>query len=161
MLPLISTGMIISVTRNALVRTAARYSRTATTNILRMVVLLRVRSGDADEDVVQRWLANLEVPQAAALHQMGQDCLRVRLGGQPQFLIAAKVRYFDDTGKIVQCRRTVQMYAQSITSVGILDRLQCAVENLTALVDHENEIAQLLGHAHIVSRKHDGRTTTA
>src|SRR5436305_9633204 len=81
MLPPISTGISTRPMRNALVRTAARYSRRAITSVLRMVgppvgqagslPYVSVGVGDADEDVVQRRPGQLEVAHLAALQQAG------------------------------------------------------------------------------------------
>src|SRR5262245_62950980 len=79
MLPPIKTGMITRLMMNALVRTAALYSRLAMTQILRTDGLLQggggldgrfvVGRGDADEDVVQRRPRQLEVNHAATLEK--------------------------------------------------------------------------------------------
>src|SRR5581483_349909 len=65
-------------TRNALVRTAALYSRAATTNSLRMAVPpLRARGGDPDEDVVQCRPDQLKMPQPAELGQASEQCRHI------------------------------------------------------------------------------------
>src|SRR5260370_8439748 len=94
MLEPIRIGTINKLTINALLRTAARYSRAAMTSILRMVILLWFRRGDAHEDFVQRWLGHLKMADLASLHQIAQNLLRIRIATQPQFLTAAKISYF-------------------------------------------------------------------
>src|SRR5581483_11266632 len=105
MLPPIMTGMISRPMRKALVRTAALYSRRATTSSLctegispgedrggrrgRQHAVL-VRLSDANEDVVQRWPRQLEVTHPALHHDAGQDLLRVGSLVQPQLLITAE-----------------------------------------------------------------------
>src|SRR5438874_1249632 len=61
----ISTGTMTSDRTKALVRTAARYSRTAMVSVLRMGLLRGGDVGDADEDVVQRRVGQLEVADPA------------------------------------------------------------------------------------------------
>src|SRR5262249_33086768 len=80
MLPPIMTGISTREIRNALVRTAALYSRAAMTRTLRTGHLAGrgvLGGGDADEDVVQRRPGQLEVAAPAALHQPAQQLLRV------------------------------------------------------------------------------------
>src|SRR5260370_36575119 len=89
MLPPIITGIITRPMMNALVRTAARYSRTAITNVLRMGGHLRRRlrgPGNAHKDVVESRPRHLKVTHAAALHQLGEQLLRVGVALQAQLL---------------------------------------------------------------------------
>src|SRR5262249_5216463 len=99
-LPPKRTGMTTRVMTNVLVRTTAKYSRTATTSILRMELILCrvVRLSDADEDVVQGRLTYLEVAHSTALHEIAQKGLSVRLRREAQFLPAAKVRNLNNAG---------------------------------------------------------------
>src|SRR5262250_394671 len=91
MLPPISSGIITRLMMNALVLTAATYSRRATTSSLRMAVALRCRGRDADEDVVQRRPGQLEVPHRAQLNQPAQQRLPVRPTLQLQLFPAPEV----------------------------------------------------------------------
>src|SRR5260370_39064735 len=78
MLPPINNGINVRLMRNAFVRTAARYSRSAMTSTLRMMVLLAGRPGDANENVLQGGSRQLEVPHGAARHERGQNLFRIR-----------------------------------------------------------------------------------
>src|SRR5438093_339393 len=100
MLPPIMIGMISRLMMNVLVRTAAVYSREAMTQILRMMrsqngglgdVLVRRR--DADKDVVQRRLRQLEVQHPAAADQRAEHALRIPAALQAQLLQPAEVRH--------------------------------------------------------------------
>src|SRR5215471_18177187 len=92
-LPSSSNGMKTRLTRNALVRTAARYSRTAMTQVLRIGTLSLLGPGDADEDLLECGPGHLEVAHPAALQQQGQQTLRVGVAFQAQLLPAAEVRH--------------------------------------------------------------------
>src|SRR5262245_30227937 len=102
MLPPMMIGISKRPIRNVLVRTAALYSRAATTRILRMLFALvdggrgavaqRLgRTGDAHKDVVQGGARQLEVAHGATLRQHSEDALRIRARVEPQFLKIAKV----------------------------------------------------------------------
>src|SRR5260370_6453549 len=151
MLPPMSTGMSSRLMMKALVRTAARYSRTAITHTLRTMVLLRLGAGDAHENVVQGRPGQLEVPDRSAIHQGRQDGLRIRAALEAHFLPAAEV------GDLCHARHSLPTepvsfysYAERVAAVRLLNRLQGAVQDLTALVDHENEIAHVLRYAPVV-----------
>src|ERR1700716_3798086 len=96
MLPPINTGSSTRLMTNALVRTDARYSRTAMTSTLRMVVLPGFWARDADEDVMQGRPRHLEMAHLAAPHQSRQHLLRIRISIQAQLLKPAEVRDFQD-----------------------------------------------------------------
>src|SRR3989442_80544 len=103
MLPPIMIGIASKVMRKALDRTAAWYSREATTNILRMRQLPHGGSRNAQEDVVQRRARDLEVPHPAALHQRGEHGLRIGVARDAQFLqpaVIVHVFHARDAGKI-------------------------------------------------------------
>src|SRR6266851_8245791 len=91
MLPPMSTGMSRRLIMNALVRTAARYSRTAMTHTLRMMVLLGFGRGDADEDVVQARPRQFKMSNCPARQESGQHRLRLGPAREAQLLPAAKV----------------------------------------------------------------------
>src|ERR1700678_3924909 len=86
MLLVIKMGMRNKVMRNARVRTEARYSRAAMTQILRMVAVLHLRRGDADEDVLERGPGQLEVSHLAVSHEPSQETLRVSIALEAQLL---------------------------------------------------------------------------
>src|SRR5579871_4784215 len=156
--PHMRSGMRMRLTRKDLVRTAAWYSRAAMTRILCTVVLLFVRAGDADKDVVQRWAGQLEMADFAPAHQRGQYVLGVRTARQAQFLPAAEVRNLDDAGQITEWTlAVVKPNLERVVAVRILDRFECSIKDFLTFVDHENEVAHLLGHVHIMSRENDGR----
>src|SRR5262249_26259160 len=135
-LPSISTGRKTRLTTNALVRTAALYSRRAMITILRSIGGgLRLGPGDADEDVVQRRPGDLEVAYGGPRHERGQHLLRVGAGGQAQLVQPAEL---GDVGHARHGPRVeavaLQPHADGVASVAVLDRLQGAVEDLAALV---------------------------
>src|SRR5207302_3383117 len=99
--PLMSTGIRMMPMRNDFDKTAARYSRAAMTSILRMGVLLRVRPGDANEDVVQGGPGQLEVAHLAAARQEGEQRLGVGARREAQLLEAAKIANRLDAGELV------------------------------------------------------------
>src|SRR5688500_14585074 len=103
--PPIKTGMRNRLIRNALVLTAALYSRRATMSILCMTILLRLRPRNAYEDIVQRRPCDLEVEHLSALDQRRQGALRVRRGGQSQLLILPKIGDRLHTGQLIESRR--------------------------------------------------------
>src|SRR5437867_11723290 len=104
MLPPMRMGSMTRLARNALVRTEARYSRRAITSTLRMVVVPRVGSGDANEDVLQRGTSQLEMAHLSTSHEGGQDLLGIGVAIEAQFLQTAEIRDADDAGQAVQCR---------------------------------------------------------
>ena len=59
-LPPMKSGATNSPMMNPFVRTAARYSRAVSFQILRMVRLLRLGTCNSNEDVMQRWFGDLE-----------------------------------------------------------------------------------------------------
>src|SRR5262245_4334688 len=145
-LPSIITGMMTRLMMKVLVRTAAWYSRTAMTSILRMVGL---RVGDAHEDVVQGWPGQLEMMDGAAGQKCGQELVGVAARIDAQFLPIAEVHDTGHAGQIPQRRVVaVQPDTHGIRSVSILDGFQCAVQDFLALVDHEDEIAHFLRDGH-------------
>src|SRR5580704_16771803 len=86
-----STGIMTMLNTNALVRTAAWYSRQAIAQTLRMVLLRGVGASNANENLLQRRPCQLEVPDFAAGHERCQHQLRVGPRGQPQLLEPAEV----------------------------------------------------------------------
>ena len=58
-------------------------------------------------------------------------------------------------------RPPFEAHAHRVAAVGVLDRLERAVEDLAALVDHEDEVAHLLGDGHVVRREDDRRAVLA
>src|SRR5262249_12592429 len=131
-----------------LVRTAAWYSRTAMTSILRMVGL---RVGNAYEDIVQGWPGQLEMMHRAAGQKSGQKLVGVAARIDAQLLPVAEVDYTGYAGQIPQGRAgAVQPDTHGIRSVSILDGFQGAVQDFLALVDHEDEVAHFLGDGHVV-----------
>src|SRR6187431_2258864 len=94
---LIHSGSRISVKMNALVLTAAAYSRAAMTRILRkdgfslQVDALHVWRRDAHEDVLQAGVRLLEVRHPPAPHQRLQQRLAVALLAEAQLLRLAEV----------------------------------------------------------------------
>src|SRR5687767_7085871 len=97
--PLISTGKRTTPITNDLVRTAARYSRRATSHTLRIAPLLRLRARDPHEDVVQRRPGVLEQADPPAAHQRVQQRRRVGAGAQAQLVPAAAVVDLLDPGQ--------------------------------------------------------------
>src|SRR5438270_14042721 len=93
-----STGIMTMLNTNALVRTAAWYSRQAITQTLRMALLRGVGAGNANENLLQRRPGQLEVPNLAAGHERHQHLLGVGPGGQPKFLEPAEVRDLSHAG---------------------------------------------------------------
>src|SRR5215831_6612148 len=97
-------GSSTRLTTNALLFTTARYSRTAMTIVLRMLRLLlglrrlhllRLRRGDAHENVVQARMRDLEMLDWPVLEQRRQDQLRISIARQPQLL---EIPMIDDVG---------------------------------------------------------------
>src|SRR6266542_3975730 len=172
MLPPIMSGISKRPIRNVLVRTAALYSRTATTIILRMLFALAGgsrgtvterlgRAGDTHEDVVQRGARQLEVAHSAALRQGRQDALRVGTWVKTQLLEFAEVSHLGHARQSAEVRPTLQADAHRVGAVGVLDRIQGTVEDFLPLVNHENEVAHLLGDGHVMRREDDGRPVAA
>src|SRR5207244_4122060 len=138
-----SSGMSVRLTRNDLVRTAARYSRTAMTIVLRMMALLGFlhlpltlafspqrergvgRAGDADKNVVQRWVRHLKMANRATRHQGRQHRLRIRSPLQTKLLSAAEVHDFGYTRESVPVYHSVlfQAHPDRVAALGLLDRL--------------------------------------
>src|SRR5262249_50185146 len=158
MLPPIRSGINTREMMNALVRTAARYSRTAMTSTLRMVILPGVRRGDTDEDILQRGTSQLEVAHFAAPDQRRQHLLRIGSPLKAQLAEPAEIRHLGDAGEAVERRLLFQATPKSIAAVGVLNRFERAVEGLAALMDHEDEVAHLLGHGHVMGGEEDGRS---
>ena len=50
----------------------------------------------------------------------------------------------------------LEAHAQSVTSVSALDLLEGAIKHLPATMDHEEEVAELLGGRHVVGREDHG-----
>src|SRR5581483_980281 len=152
------TGTSTRLMTNALLLTAALYSRAATAHTLGSMALAPLVLGprDADEDFLQRRPGQLEVPHRPAAHQRGQDALRVGARRQPQLLQLAEVGDALHPRQPLQAGAALQPDADGVAAVLVLDRLQGAVEDLLAAVDHEDEVAHLLGHAHVMGREDDG-----
>src|SRR5580765_1800284 len=93
------TGISKMPMMNDFVLTAALYSRAAMTRTLRMrlYLLMLFRLRDADKNIVQRRVSHLEMLDAAALHERGEQPLRVGLPFQTQLLPAAQVAHVHDT----------------------------------------------------------------
>src|SRR5262245_21487841 len=103
MLPPIRIGIITRLIRNALVRTAALYSRSATVTSLRIGSSRgALGPGDADEDVLQLGPGDLEVPHLPALHQPREERLRIGARGEAQLLPAAEVGGLHHAGQVGQ-----------------------------------------------------------
>src|SRR5262249_45901974 len=120
--PPIKSGISSRLTKNALVRTVALYSRAAIMNGLRMGDLLLGGTRDADEDVVQRGMDHLEVQHRAASHQRRQHVLRVAAVVQAQLLAATIIGDLDDARQIVQAAGVaVELYPQRVPAVLRLD----------------------------------------
>src|SRR5262249_2131527 len=143
-LPPMRSGMATRPMMKVLVRTAALYSRAATTSILRMSGLLLVgRPGDAHEDVMQARAGQLEVAHPAALHEPGEQFLRVGPRVEPDFLPAPEVGHLGDARQVGQSGTAFEQDVQGVASVGVLDRFQRPVEDFLALVDHEQKVTHL------------------
>src|SRR5262249_21289264 len=99
---LIKTGMSNRPMRNALVRTAAWYSRAAITKTLFMIILLGLGVRDADENIVQGWLGQLEMLHPAPVDQGRQHLLRVGATVEAQLLEPAEVGDLHHPGQVVQ-----------------------------------------------------------
>src|SRR5438105_5017506 len=124
LVPIIS-GRNTTLMINALVRTAARYSRTAMTTILRMAVLHRFRPRDPDKNFLQGRVGQLEVEDPSPPDQGGQDFLGIGAPLQAQLLQPAEIRDLDDPRHIGQVRiAAVEPYPHRVAAVGLLDRLQ-------------------------------------
>src|SRR5690242_5975469 len=95
MLPPIKAGISSRLIMNALVRTAAVYSRAAMTKSLRMIVPHGVTARDADEDVLERRPGHLEVTHGTAFDEAGEDLLRVGRAVETEFLHVAVVCHLD------------------------------------------------------------------
>src|SRR6516225_1979356 len=102
--PPIMMGRINRLMRNALVLTAAWYSRAAITSVLRMADVPCLRIRDADKDVVQRRPGQLEVADLAAGHQVRQQPLRVTATLQAQLLPAAEIGRLDNPRQVIERR---------------------------------------------------------
>src|SRR5262249_2569688 len=132
MLPPIINGIIKRPIRKVFVRTAALYSRNATTMTLRIAIPPRPRN--PHEDVVQRRPAQLEVPHPPALRQQRQQCLAVGPLGQTQLLPAAQLTHLDHSRQVAQTASIpLDLYPHRVAAVGVLDGLQGAVEHLPAV----------------------------
>src|SRR5438552_17097878 len=149
--------MRTKLTMNDLVRTAARYSRTAMTRTLRMGHLLDFGAGNADEDVVERGAGELEMADPAAIHEQGEDSLRIGPAIEPQLLPAAEVGHLGDARKLGQRVAPFDADPQRVVAVVVLNRFERAVEDLPAPEDHEDEFAHLLGDRHVVRRENHRR----
>src|ERR1044072_1741249 len=100
--PNMKTGMKRTVTRKALVRTMARYSRRAIVLVLRICGFLLnpcVRPGDPHEDIVQRGPRQLKVLDPRPPRQLRQDVLRIGALRNSQFLKSAVIIDADDAGQ--------------------------------------------------------------
>src|SRR5438445_8082432 len=150
------SGIRTRLTMNDLVRTAARYSRTAMTMTLRMGDLLGVGAGDADEDIVQRRTGQLEMAHPAATHEPGQNLLRVSPPVQPQLLPATEIRHLGNAGQFGQRVTALDANPQGVVAVIVLNRFERPVQDLLASEDHENEITHLFRHRHVVRGEDEG-----
>src|SRR4051794_25650856 len=123
MLPNIISGMLNRPMRNALVRTAARYSRRAMRRTLRTMHLRGRRAGDPDEDILQRRPRQLEQSDLAPIHQGREHGLRVGAAVQAQLMVTAEVGDLIDAGQPVERRAVAgQPDADGVLAVGVLDR---------------------------------------
>src|SRR5262245_1995752 len=119
MLPSIITGMMTRLMMKVLVRTAARYSRTAMTSILRMG---RLRVGNAHEDIVQGRMGQFEMVDRAAGHEGGQKLVGIAARMDAQLLPVAEIHDVCHAGQADQVRAVaVQPDAHRVGSVGLLD----------------------------------------
>src|SRR5437016_9157413 len=161
-----SSGISVKLTRNDFVRTAARYSRTAMTIVLRMTGLLGFlhlpltlalspqrergvgRRGDANKDVVQGRVGYLKMANRSPRHQGRQHRLRIRASLQAKLLSAAEVHDFGYTRESVPVYRSVllQADADGVAAVGLLNGLQRSVQNLASFVNHKDGVAHLFRH---------------
>src|SRR4051812_9429239 len=111
MLTPISRGIITMLAMNALVCTAALYSRKATAKTLCMVIVsLSFGPRDADENLLQRRPGQFEVPYRSPLHQFGQDPLRIGVRPEREFLQLAEIGHLFDAGQIVERRRILHAH---------------------------------------------------
>ena len=96
--------------------------RFATTSTLRMAILLAVRLGNSDEDVMQRRTRDFEMQQPAAIHQGGQHALRFETGCEPQLLHPPEIADRPHTRQIVQPRGPLgEAHANGVGPVLLLD----------------------------------------
>ena len=87
-------------------------------------------------------------------HEQAEQALRVGA------LVEAKLLQVPMVGDPGNSRQVIErpaisfkLHAQRVAAVGVLDGVERAIEHFSALVDHEDEIAHLLGHGHVVRRK--------
>src|SRR5262245_48200492 len=113
---------------------------------------------DAHEYLLKGGLRLLEMPHRPPTHQLYEDPLRVGILVQPEFLQVAEVRDLRDSRQVVEVPRTLDANAQGVASVSVLDVLESSVEDLSTLVDHEDEVAHLFGDVHVVCRENYGRS---
>src|SRR5438105_14192626 len=112
------------------------------TSILRMAGLLHLRRGNPNEDVVQGRPGQFKVPYFAMRHERSQELLRVGPSLQADLLPAAKIGNLLYARQAFQWRTVAfQPDTDRIAPVGILNRIQGAVEHFPALVNHKDEVA--------------------
>src|SRR5262249_35075570 len=147
--------------RKAFVLTAARYSRAATTIILRMSApycgsrggIISRGPRNPHKDVVQRRASQLEVRDASAPHQLGKQFLRIGTGCHAQLLKSAEVIHLFNARECSRIKAVAfHSYTHRVLPKAILDRIESSIQNLVALVNHENVIAHFLGDRHVVGR---------
>src|ERR1017187_9907156 len=122
-----------------------------------MFHLLRRGSGDAHENVVQGRLGDRETGHARALHQGAQHLVRVAPERHAQLLDLAEIAHFFHAGQMVQHRQSpAHRHANGVVGVRVLNRGQCAIQDLLATEDHADVVAHGFRHRHIVGAEDDG-----
>src|SRR5262249_25971373 len=130
----ISTGRASTPIMNALLRTALKYSVTATHRILRIFRLLRSGRGNADEDVVQGRLCHFEQVYPRPCHQRLEQVLGIAHAAD--LLALAKLANRLHSLQSAQCLGTA-LDAQA-HGIGAVARLNCgkrSVQHLATLIN--------------------------
>ena len=147
---------------NALVRIDEPNSVVATTQILREIrthgtrpparSVFGVRRGDPDEDIVERRPGDLEVViRVRDIRAASRSC------GSPRQRTSWKFPWSLISSMPSSPSRAshpgLGPQPDRVVAVGRLDLVERAVEDLSALEDHEDPVAQPLGDRHVVRRE--------
>src|ERR1019366_4778777 len=126
-----------------------------------MLFLLRRRTGDAYENVVQGRLGDGETGDPRAFHQGAQHVVRVAAERHAQLLHLAQIAHRLHAGQIAQHgQSSVHGHANGVVGVLVLNGSQGAIQDLPAAEDHADVIAQGFRDRHIVGAEDDGGAAT-
>src|SRR5579885_518548 len=145
--------------RNEREKIRVRNSRSITSQIVRPETLAIAFSNDANEDVLQRGLAQLEAQDASEPHCAAQEILGVGAGAQDNVGVVAAVYETFDAGKAGERSEiALDFDSKGASPVGRADLPNRTGQDSPAPVDQADLVAQALGLVHAMSGKEDGAT---